>query len=118
MPNETLSQIVIRRARDDELAAVLRLWNEAGVTPPSVTDSTAGLTGLIKAQGGILLVATIDDPDDRGDRDERIIGSAIGGWDGWRGNIYRLAVAPERRERGLRGGWWSKSAGSSSPRAP
>jgi len=31
----------------------------------------------------------------------RIVGSVIGGWDGWRGNIYRLAVAPEARRRGL-----------------
>jgi ribosomal protein S18 acetylase RimI-like enzyme len=56
---------------------------------------------LIEAQGGILLVATIDDRGDRGDRDERIIGSVIGGWDGWRGNIYRLAVAPEHRRKGI-----------------
>ena len=27
--------------------------------------------------------------------------SVIGGWDGWRGNIYRLAVAPEARRVGL-----------------
>ena len=71
---------------------MLRLWDEAGVTPPSVTDSIDGLTGLIKAPGAILLVATIDD---------RIIGSVIGGWDGWRGNIYRLAVTPEYRRRGI-----------------
>jgi len=25
----------------------------------------------------------------------------IGGWDGWRGNIYRLAVAPEYRRKGV-----------------
>jgi len=25
----------------------------------------------------------------------------IGGWDGWRGNIYRLAVAPDARRAGL-----------------
>ena len=31
----------------------------------------------------------------------RIVGSVIGGWDGWRGNIYRLAVAPEYRRRGI-----------------
>jgi ribosomal protein S18 acetylase RimI-like enzyme len=30
-----------------------------------------------------------------------IVGSVIGGWDGWRGNIYRLAVAPEARRLGL-----------------
>ena len=88
MPNE----IVIRRASDDEFSAVLQLWHEAQVTPPGVTDSIEGLTSLINAAGGILLVAAIDD---------LIIGSVIGGWDGWRGNIYRLAVAPEHRRAGI-----------------
>lgn len=86
------SEIAIRPARNDELSAVLRLWQEAEVTPPSVTDSIEGLTTLINAPGAILLVATIDD---------RIVGSVIGGWDGWRGNIYRLAVTPEYRRRGI-----------------
>jgi len=31
--------------------------------------------------------------------DGRLVGSIIGGWDGWRGNMYRLAVAPEYRRR-------------------
>jgi hypothetical protein len=34
-------EIVIRPVRDDELAAVLRLWQAAGVTPPSISDSIA-----------------------------------------------------------------------------
>ena len=29
------------------------------------------------------------------------MGSVIAGWDGWRGAIYRLAVGPEHRRRGL-----------------
>jgi len=32
---------------------------------------------------------------------ETIAGSVIGAWDGWRGNIYRLAVSPEYRRRGI-----------------
>ena len=86
------SEIVIRPVRDDELAAVLRLWDAAGVTPPGVSDSIDGLTRLIRAPAALLLVATIGD---------QIAGSVIGGWDGWRGNIYRLAVAPEYRRRGI-----------------
>lgn len=31
----------------------------------------------------------------------RIVGTVIAGWDGWRANLYRLAVAPEHRSRGL-----------------
>lgn len=33
----------------------------------------------------------------------RLVGTIIGGWDGWRGNIYRLAVSPEFRRRGVAG---------------
>jgi len=82
----------VRPARADELAAVLRLWQESGVTPPSVTDSIEGLTRLMSEPGGILFVAIID---------ALIVGSVIGGWDGWRGNIYRLAVKPEYRRKGI-----------------
>jgi ribosomal protein S18 acetylase RimI-like enzyme len=84
--------ILVRSADDNDLLGVLGLWAEADVTPPGPTDSLAGLTRLIRDPGGILLVATIDG---------RIIGSVIGGWDGWRGNIYRLAVAPPYRRRGI-----------------
>ena len=86
------SEAVIRQARVDELAAVLRLWQESGVTPPSVTDSIEGLTRLMSAPGGVLFVAFIDG---------LLVGFMIGGWDGWRGNIYRLAVTPEYRRRGI-----------------
>jgi ribosomal protein S18 acetylase RimI-like enzyme len=86
------SDIAIRPVRENELAAVLRLWDAVDVTPPSVTDSIEGLTCLIHNAGAVLLVAIADD---------RIVGSVIGAWDGWRGNIYRLAVAPEYRRRGL-----------------
>jgi ribosomal protein S18 acetylase RimI-like enzyme len=85
-------ETAIRLARADELAAVLTLWQKSGVTPPSVTDSIEGLTRLMSEPGGILLVAIIDG---------QIVGSVMGGWDGWRGNIYRLAVTPEYRRRGI-----------------
>jgi ribosomal protein S18 acetylase RimI-like enzyme len=88
MPGE----IVIRSARADELAGVLSIWLASGVTPPSVSDSIEGLTRLIREPAALLLVATFED---------EIVGSVIGGWDGWRGNIYRLAVTPEFRRKGL-----------------
>ena len=87
-----LPKTVIREAREDELGAVLALWEEAGVTPPSISDSIGELTLLMQEPGALLLVAAIDG---------QIVGSVIGGWDGWRGNIYRLAVAPECRRKGI-----------------
>jgi ribosomal protein S18 acetylase RimI-like enzyme len=87
-----MAEPVIRRGHDNELSAVLRLWLAAGVTPPSISDSLEGLTNLIREPAAILLVAAIDD---------QLVGSVVGVWDGWRGNIYRLAVTPEWRRRGI-----------------
>jgi ribosomal protein S18 acetylase RimI-like enzyme len=86
------TEIAIRPADDNDLPAVLRLWQEAEVTPPGPTDSLEGLARLIHHPSGLLLVATIEG---------RIVGSVIGGWDGWRGSIYRLAVTPVSRRRGI-----------------
>jgi ribosomal protein S18 acetylase RimI-like enzyme len=87
-----MSPEVIRQVLTEELAAVLSFWKEAEVTPPSVTDSIEGLAILLRQPAALLLVATIDG---------RIVGSVIGAWDGWRGNIYRLAVAPAHRRKGI-----------------
>ena len=32
---------------------------------------------------------------------DRIVGTVIAGWDGWRCHLYRLAVAPDRRRAGI-----------------
>jgi ribosomal protein S18 acetylase RimI-like enzyme len=88
-----VAEPVIRRVGHNELFGVLQLWHLAGVTPPSITDSIEGLTRLIREPAALLLVAAIEK--------DQLIGSVIGGWDGWRGNIYRLAVTPEWRHRGV-----------------
>ena len=82
---------LIRQAQGVDFSAVLQL-EQAGVTPPSNSDSIEGLTRLMNSAGAVFLVATVDG---------RIVGSLIGGRDGWRGNIYRLAVVPEYRRRGI-----------------
>ena len=80
--------IQIRLCRRADCAAVLQLWLDASATP-SVTDTLDEVQHLVDEGNTIFLVAT--------DAANRIVGSVIGGWDGWRGNIYRLAVAPEAR---------------------
>jgi ribosomal protein S18 acetylase RimI-like enzyme len=82
------NSIRLRICTRDDGAAVLRLWLDADATP-SVTDTLDEVQRTIDDNSAIFLVAT--------DSSDRIVGSVIGGWDGWRGNIYRLAVAPEAR---------------------
>src|SRR5438445_7480101 len=82
---------VIRPCRFEESPAGLALWERAGAIP-SPTDTLEELGRLVRAHGDGFLVAI---------QQGAVVGSVIGGWDGWRGNIYRLAVAPEARRRGL-----------------
>jgi ribosomal protein S18 acetylase RimI-like enzyme len=82
---------VIRTAQTADLPAVLELWQRAGAEPGH-TDDTGSLIKLITYDPGALLVAMDDGA---------VVGSVIAGWDGWRGTIYRLAVAPSHQRRGL-----------------
>jgi ribosomal protein S18 acetylase RimI-like enzyme len=83
--------IAIRHCRLEECAAVLALWERAGAVP-SPTDTLEELERLVRTHGDGFLVAI---------QRNTVVGSVIAGWDGWRGNIYRLAVAPEARRRRL-----------------
>lgn len=88
------SAVTIRRGGPDDIQVVLALWAEAGATPKP-TDTQEGLAQLLASPQSILLLA---------EADGRVVGTVVGGWDGWRGNIYRLAVSPEYRRRGIASG--------------
>lgn len=81
----------IRDCRPDEIETVLQLWKQAETTV-SATDSAANILHAITHSPAIVLVA---------ETDGRIVGSLIGGFDGWRGNVYRLAVHPTFRRQGI-----------------
>ena len=81
----------VREARRDDCPAVLELWRKAE-TIPSATDSLEELERLVGEDTGLFLVA---------EESGRLVGTIIGGWDGWRGNMYRLAVPPDHRRRGI-----------------
>ncbi len=85
------TDVTIRSCREDELAAVLGLWQTAGSTP-SPLDTVPALQQLYRKDRDAILVA---------EAAGRIVGTVVGGWDGWRGNIYRLAVLPDNRRRGI-----------------
>lgn len=81
----------IREARADEVQEVLELWKVTG-SGPSVTDTPEHLRMLTRKSPDLFLVA---------EGEGRLVGSIIGGWDNWRGHIYRLAVHPGYRRQGL-----------------
>src|SRR6059036_1154411 len=85
-------QVAIRPCRVEECEAVLALWRRAGAIP-SPTDTLEELLRLVRSEHGDGFLVAV--------QEGAIVGSVIGAWDGWRGNIYRLAVAPEARRRGL-----------------
>jgi ribosomal protein S18 acetylase RimI-like enzyme len=80
----------LRPAQPEDIAAVLTLWREAA--EPSSTDDAAAVTVLLEHEPGALIIA---------ESSGQIVGSVIAAWDGWRGTIYRLAVAPSHRRSGL-----------------
>jgi ribosomal protein S18 acetylase RimI-like enzyme len=83
--------MTIREARVEECERLLELWKLVG-SGPSVTDTVEHLQALTRRNGDLLLVAEIRD---------QIVGTVLGGWDFWRGHIYRLAVHPDQRNRGI-----------------
>jgi ribosomal protein S18 acetylase RimI-like enzyme len=85
--------VVIRTAGVEDASQVLSLWRRAEAEP-SHTDDVDSIAALVVRDPEALMVA-----DDGGG----IVGSIIAGWDGWRGSIYRLVVAPGQRRRGLGG---------------
>ena len=81
----------IRSCRLEDCAIVLDVRKQA--TPNSdVFDSEERLTQLVRSGTDLFLVA---------EKENRIVGAVIGGWDGWEAQIHRLAVLPEYKRQGI-----------------
>ena len=99
----------IRHATKDDVDDVLELWRRAGAHP-SATDTPHDLARVIDAPNAAVLVAVAEDG--------TLVGSVIAAFDGWRGNLYRMAVDPKERRLGLarrlnaEAGDWLRAAGA------
>ena len=83
--------IVIREAMHDDINAVLSLWGGDGI-PASRTDDTEALTAVLDHPTSALFVGEVAGA---------VVGSIIAAWDGWRAELYRLAVAESHRRTGV-----------------
>ncbi|HEY6550053.1 MAG TPA: GNAT family N-acetyltransferase [Solirubrobacterales bacterium] len=88
----TAEGITIRRCRHEDAQAVLELWTQARSEHASTADHLDDVEGLIADSPAALLVA---------ERGDEVVGALIAGWDGWRGNMYRLAVREGHRRQGI-----------------
>jgi ribosomal protein S18 acetylase RimI-like enzyme len=80
---------LFRAAGDKDVPAVLQLWAESRSAHAETPDSAEAIHRLLDTDPGSLLVAD----------DGEVVGALIAAFDGWRGNMYRLAVRPDRRRR-------------------
>jgi GNAT superfamily N-acetyltransferase len=88
----TTSDVEIRPATTADVRELLALWQRADAAP-SVTDTAEDLARIVGLTHACVLLAH--------NADAAVVGSIIATFDGWRGNIYRMAVDPTHRRRGL-----------------
>ena len=84
-------EIALREAKQADVGPLLDLWRSADAVP-GVTDTAADVSNVIEVDCARVLVAEVGG---------HLVGSVIATFDGWRGNIYRLAVHPDHRRCGV-----------------
>jgi ribosomal protein S18 acetylase RimI-like enzyme len=90
--NLTAEGVTIRRCQSGDARAVLELWAQSRSEHAATADRLEDIERLIANSPAALLVA---------ERGDEIVGALIAGWDGWRGNMYRLAVREGHRRQGI-----------------
>jgi ribosomal protein S18 acetylase RimI-like enzyme len=86
-----MTDLRIRAAVPDDLDTVLAFWKTAA-EGTSISDDREGVERLVARDPESLILAELDG---------ELVGTVIAGFDGWRCHLYRLAVHPDRRRRGI-----------------
>ena len=83
--------LLFRPATATDVQQILALWAESRSGHAETPDIAEAIHRLLNTDPGSLLVA----------EDGDVVGALIAAFDGWRGNMYRLAVRPDRRREGI-----------------
>ena len=84
--------MILRNCQPADEAAVAALWRQAFPYPQARNDPAAVVRTKLAVQPELFFVA-----EDRG----AVIGTVMAGYDGHRGWLYRVAVHPAHRRRGV-----------------
>lgn len=84
--------MILRSATVADVSELLGLWLEAAENATRAPDTREAVTALLGRDPDAVIVA---------EQDSELVGSVIAGWDGWRCHLYRLAVRPAWRRRGV-----------------
>lgn len=87
-----MDELLFRTGRADDADVLLRFWSIAAENSGRPTDTREAVERLLDRDAEALIVA---------ERDGRVVGTVIAGFDGWRYHLYRLAVDPGERRRGI-----------------
>ena len=85
-------RLAIRPARLEDIQATLGLWRQARSAAAVTPDTEEAVALLITRPPSVVLLA---------EQDRAVVGALVVAWDGWRGNMYRLAVLRHLRRRGI-----------------
>jgi len=79
-------------ATPGDVPELLALWAVAAENDGRPGDTAQAVLTLLDRDPGACLIARQGD---------RIVGTLVAGWDGWRAHLYRLAVHPAMRRQGI-----------------
>ena len=88
-----MSALSLRSFHPDDESAVIALWHECGLVRPW-NDPQRDIARKLTQQPELFLVGTIDG---------QVVATAMIGYDGHRGWVYYVAVAPDQQRRNFGG---------------
>lgn len=86
-----MTRLAFREATPEDAERIVQFWHDSGASM-SLGDSVEHVRRAITNPDALLVVA---------EAGQEIIGTLLGAFDGWRGNMYRLVVHPNRRREGI-----------------
>ena len=76
----------------DDVESLIAFWAFAGENDSRPVDSEQATRRLLERDPDATIIA---------EQGNVLVGTVIAGWDGWRAHLYRLAVHPDYRRRGI-----------------